>query len=265
MGRGLNMEIGSYIERFINDELIANIIDLCPVGALTSMSYAFNFRPWEVNKYKTIDILDSLASSIRLDVIDNNIMRVVPCLDEITNEEWITNKTRFSFDSLNIQRLQYPKYSLFRKFFTISWKNAINIYLKYLNIFKFKYIQLICGPFVELELVISLKGFFNSIGCSNLNYFENNSRNNFDFRCLFFLNKTLLDLENLYTIILFGSNLRMELPLLNSRLRKNYLYNNLNIYSFGLSLNYLTFPVKNLGIALNLLLNFSKLKNLIIF
>ena len=92
------MEIGTYIESFSLDELSGNIIDLCPVGALTSMPYAFTARSWELNSFESIDILDSLASSIRLDVANNKVMRVIPILDEFVNEEWITNKARFSYD-----------------------------------------------------------------------------------------------------------------------------------------------------------------------
>lgn len=95
IGRGLNMEIGTYITNFINDELLGNIIDLCPVGALTSMPYAFVARSWELKKFYSIDILDSLGSSIRLDVVSNKIVRIVPSLNENVNGEWITIKYDF--------------------------------------------------------------------------------------------------------------------------------------------------------------------------
>lgn len=98
LGRGSSMEIGTYIEFFSLDELSGNIIDLCPVGALTSMPYAFTARSWELSNFESIDILDSLASSIRVDVANNKVMRIVPLLDEQVNEEWITNKARFSYD-----------------------------------------------------------------------------------------------------------------------------------------------------------------------
>jgi len=114
------MEVGVYINKYITDELLGNIIDLCPVGALTSMPYAFSARSWELRKFKSIDILDALGSSIRLDVVNNSIVRIVPYIDEVVNEEWITNITRFSYDSLNIKRLYYPQIILYGKFINIS-------------------------------------------------------------------------------------------------------------------------------------------------
>src|SRR6202012_5350611 len=110
LGRGLNMEIGTYIKNvtFLS-ELSGNIIDLCPVGALTSMPYAFTARAWELEKYNTIDVMDALGSAIRVDIVNNKIVRILPRLDEAVNEEWITNKARFVYDSISIQRLIFPK------------------------------------------------------------------------------------------------------------------------------------------------------------
>lgn len=98
VGRGHSMEISTFLENQFQNELSGNIIDLCPVGALTSMPYAFNARPWELTHVDTVDILDAMASSIRLDIINNKVIRVLPVLDEMVNEEWITNKARFSYD-----------------------------------------------------------------------------------------------------------------------------------------------------------------------
>lgn len=109
IGRGSSMEIGTYIDNFFSGELSGNIIDLCPVGALTSMPFAFVVRPWESKFLNSIDVLDSLASSIRINFSNNAILRILPRLDEGLNEEWLTNKARFGYDSLNNQRLTFPK------------------------------------------------------------------------------------------------------------------------------------------------------------
>lgn len=109
LGRGLSMEIGTYVERFFDHELSGNIVDLCPVGALTSMPFAFTARPWELSSIESIDVLDSVASSIRLDVANNKVMRILPRLSEEVNEEWITNKARFSYDSFSLQRNSFPR------------------------------------------------------------------------------------------------------------------------------------------------------------
>lgn len=271
IGRGNSMEIGTYIENYLNDELIGNIIDLCPVGALTSMPFSFTTRAWKLLSIRSIDILDSISSSIRIDIFNNKIMRILPSLDGFINDEWITNKTRFSYDSLNIQRLSYPKISLNNKFIIISWSLAIYFYLNNIYKFRFNFLKVICGPFFDLDSSLNLKKFFNSFGCSNINYFECSS-NNFvsDFRFFYFLNKTLSKLGNLNNLIFIGTNVRMELPLLNIKIRKNFLDNNnlLNIYSFGLALDYLTYPVKNLGNSIKSILTFMEGKfylNFIIF
>jgi NADH dehydrogenase (ubiquinone) Fe-S protein 1 len=119
-GRGQLMEIGTYLNLNLLDELSGNIIDLCPVGALTSMPYAFRARPWDSQFYSNIDFLDSLASSIRVHVYFNKIIRVLPLLNESLNEEWVTNKARFSYDSLLINRIYYPKLNLYNKFVVFS-------------------------------------------------------------------------------------------------------------------------------------------------
>jgi NADH dehydrogenase/NADH:ubiquinone oxidoreductase subunit G len=271
IGRGNNMEIGTYIKNHINDELIGNIIDICPVGALTSMPFSFTTRAWKLISIRTIDILDSIASSIRIDILNNKIMRILPSLDGSINEEWITNKIRFSYDSLNVQRLLFPKVLFNNKFIIISWNIALYFYINIIYIYRLNYLQIICGPFFDIESCISLKKFFNSFGCSNINYFENNNYLSFilDFRILYLLNKTLINLENLNNIIFIGSNIRMELPLLNIRIRKNYIENNnLNIISFGLSIDFLTYPIINLGNSMKTIITFLEGKiyyNFIIF
>lgn len=271
LGRGNSMEIGTYIENYLNDELIGNIIDLCPVGALTSMPFSFTTRAWKLLNIRSIDTLDAIGSSIRIDIFNNKIMRILPSLDSFINDEWITNKTRFSYDSLNIQRIYYPKILFNNKLIIICWSTAIYFYFSAIFQFRQSYLNTICGPFFDLEATIALKNFFNSFGCSNTNYFENSSRYLIsDFRFFYFLNKTLLQLENLNNLIFVGTNIRMELPLLNIRIRKNYLenLNNINIFSFGLALDYLTYPVQNLGNSIKSILFFIEGKfnfNFIIF
>ena len=128
IGRGNIMEIGTYIEKFISDELLGNIIDLCPVGALTSMPYAFSARSWELKKFKSIDVLDALGSSIRIDIINNNVSRIVPYMDETVNEEWISNKARFSYDALMVNRIIFPQILIYGKFIIISLYTAVYIF-----------------------------------------------------------------------------------------------------------------------------------------
>ena len=132
------MEIGTYVSENENigllDMLSGNIIDLCPVGALTSMPYAFKVRSWEITYYSNIDFLDSLASSIRLHIYSNKIIRILPLLDENLNEEWISNKTRFSYDSLLLNRIIYPKIKYFNKLIVFSWDFLIKYILKVIKL-----------------------------------------------------------------------------------------------------------------------------------
>ena len=246
IGRGFNMEIGTYILNFIDDPLLANIIDLCPVGALISMPASFTSRNWEIKYLQSIDILDSLATSIKIGVSVNNVKRVVPNLEEYY-DEWLTNKARFVYDSFNVQRLHYPKLKLFFKFISISWKIALYMYVYLLYNNSYNLIQSFLGPYSSLELVYNLKFFFNNLGCNNLYYFELNN-NSSDFRYYYYLNNTLTNLNNVADLLILGCNLRLESPLLNSSFRKNYLnLINFKAYSIGLGSNYSNYPIVNLG------------------
>lgn len=255
IGRGNSMEIGTYIESFIEDEIWANIIDLCPVGALTSMPYAFSARPWELTSIESIDILDALASSIRMDVVNNQIVRILPCINENLNEEWITNKARFSYDALTLQRFYYPKIKIGLNLVTVSWYKGLMIYINELFSNKYNIVEAICDAFTDLETSLMTKNFFNSFGCNNLFYEDSNSFEP-DFRGLFLLNTNLVTLETCSLLILISTNIRMENPLLNSRIRKNYLSTNLSVLTFGLANDYLTYPAKNIGNSTRSLIRF---------
>ena len=266
MYRGLNMKIATYVEKYLDSELSGNIIDLCPVGALTSMPFAFTARSWDFIEVYSIDILDAFASSIRIDVSNNCVMRIVPLLDGSLNENWITNKARFSYDSLNLQRLYYPKVKLNSKFIDISWEQALFLFISNLLDFINDNLMCIFGEFSSLECVSGLKELFNQMGCSHLYYSSSLYNYNCDFRFLYLLNTTLLILEEADLIILVGSNLRLESPLLCSRIRKLYLNQDydLPVFSFGLNISYLTFPVYNIGNGINSLVKFVNGKHPII-
>jgi hypothetical protein len=263
ISRGLKMEIGTYINENENisllDVLSGNIIDLCPVGALTSMPYAFKVRSWEIVYYSNIDFLDSLASSIRLHIYSNKIIRILPLLDESLNEEWITNKTRFSYDALLLNRISYPKIKYIKKFIVFSWDFLINYILKWMKI-KNNLIYGILGPFVDIITSISLKNFFNIVGIDSIIlYFK--FKWIYDFKFFFLLNNTLESLEILFFYLFLGCDLRLENPLLNIRIKKNYNINKnseLFLFSYGLSLNNMNYPIKNLGNSIFKFLNFLK-------
>lgn len=256
IGRGNSMEIGTYIEKVIDHELSGNIIDLCPVGALTSMPYSFSARPWELNSIESIDVLDAMASSIRVDVANNIIIRIIPTLMETINEDWITNKARYAFDSLNIQRVLTPKIRIQGQFVNCSWATALELVSNRLFSNKWNHLQVICGNYVDLITASYAKKFFNSFGCNNIVYQYSSEYMPSDWQCDFLLNYSMEQIESFDVILLINTNLRVENPLLNSRLRKNYLNNKGVIYSFGNGLTYSTYPVINIGNSLKSLMLF---------
>ena len=253
ISRGLKMEIGTYINEYnentnLLDVLSGNIIDLCPVGALTSMPYAFKVRNWEITYYSNIDFLDSLASSIRLHIYSNKIIRILPLLDEAINEEWITNKSRFSYDSLLLNRINYPKIKYMNKFLVFSWDFSVKYILKWIKR-KNNIIYGVLGSFVDIITSLSLKNFFNILGINSIiTYIK--SKWIYDFKLFYLINNTLENLEILNFFLFISCDLRLENPLLNVRIKKNYNLNKNNelfLFSYGLSLNYLSYPIKNLG------------------
>jgi NADH-quinone oxidoreductase subunit G len=266
ISRGLKMEIGTYINENENisllDILSGNIIDLCPVGALTSMPYAFKVRNWELIYYTNVDFLDSLASSIRLHIYSNKIIRILPLLDESLNEEWITNKTRFSYDSLVLNRINYPKIKYINKLVVFSWDFLMNYILKWIKR-KNSLVFGVLGPFVDIITTLSLKNFFNLIGISSIISFIK-FKWIYDFKFYFLLNNILESIEILSFFLFINCDLRLESPLLNVRIKKNYNMNRNNelfFYSYGLSLVNMNYPIKNLGNSIIKFLIFLKGKN----
>jgi NADH-quinone oxidoreductase chain G len=257
VGRGNSMEIGTYIETIIDDELSGNIIDLCPVGALTSMPYTFTTRPWELKSIESVDVLDAMASSIRIDVANNAVMRILPVLMETLNEDWITNKTRFAFDAVSIQRHYYPKLNIEGVWLTCSWAKAMDVYWAALKALNYSKVAAICGKYTDLETAKTIKNLFNSIGSNTLSY-EKSKYRHFDFRCTYLLNTAISELENVSAVILINCDLRVENPLLNSRIRKNYLKSQIPIFSVGNALTYSTYPIINVGNSITSLLRFMK-------
>jgi len=265
--RGVSTEIGTYLEKVFQSELSGNVIDLCPVGALTSKPYAFTSRPWELKTLESTDILDGIGSSIRVDLKENEIMRILPNLNEGINEEWISDKTRFSYDGLQSQRLSnpvmryhaflesilhkfsgWPNYKLqIRDSWNIGWKTSIKTISEIINRNNGKSIVGIFGNTTDLETQMSFKEFIHSLGSENVG-FLNKLHINFDFPSNYKLNSTISRIAEADICLLVGVNPRYEGSLLNVRLRKRYLEGSFNIATIGPPLN-LTYPVEHLGIG----------------
>jgi len=263
IGRGNSIEIGSYIEKLFFSELSGNIIDLCPVGALTSKPYAFIARPWEIKSIESIDILDSIHSNIRLDTKGYDIIRILPRLNEFINEEWISDKIRFAFDGLFVQRLTRPMIKNNEGIFSgISWEKALNIIhsktLDSVNKKPFN-IGLVIGFFCDFESIVFLKRLTHLLNVSILSNDKDCSLNS-DFHNLFKFNTSFTSLNKSDVCLVLGVNPRTDGVLLNYHLKKRYLKGNFILAYFGSYLN-LMFPTLHLGCSLYRFLSLVEGKN----
>ena len=258
LGRGENMEITTYLEKSIESELSACVVDLCPVGALTSKPYAFNARPWELTHIETIDVMDALGSNIRVDTKGNQVMRVLPRLNEDINEEWISDKTRYAIDGLKVQRLDRPyirnaKGSLV----ATNWDTAFRkIKDKLLESEKNK-IACLIGDLVDVEAAYSLKTLFKKFDVDNLDCRIDGAEIGEQGRAGYIFNSEIKGIEDSDALLIVGSNPRLEAAVLNARIRKRYLMGNFPIGLIGEKVD-LKYPYKHLGSSS---LDIEKLKN----
>ena len=233
VGRGENMEITTYLEKSMESELSANVIDLCPVGALTSKPYAFEARPWELKKTESIDVMDAVGSNIRVDTYNWEVKRILPRLNNEINEEWISDKTRYSCDGLLKQRLDVPYIKKDNKFQKVSWDEAIEVILKKIKETKPEEIAGHVGDMINLENALAFKKLFKFMKSDNLEFREKKFYINTEEKMNYIFNSSIKGIEHSDLILLVGSNPRHEATILNARIRKSYVKNNIPIYSIG--------------------------------
>ncbi len=247
IGRGEDMEITTYLEKSMESELSANVIDLCPVGALTSKPYAFEARPWDLKKTETIDVMDAVGSNIRVDTYGWEVKRILPRINEDINEEWISDKTRYACDGLLKQRLDTPYTRENGRLQKTSWDLALKLLINKLKSFKPYEIAGMVGDLADLEMIYSFKNFFEkSLGSTNLECREDRTYINPTERMNYIFNSKINGIEEADTILLIGANPRLEATILNARIRKAYIKNKIKIYSVG-DPGDLTYPYKKLG------------------
>ena len=246
IGRGEDMQITTYLEQSMQSELSANVVDLCPVGALTSKPYVFEARPWELKKTETIDVMDAVGSNIRVDTYGWEVKRVLPRINEDINEEWISDKTRYACDGLLSQRLDTPYVKYNGKFEKASWNEVLNIIKsKIKNTDKGK-ICGISGDLVNMETLYIFKEFFNkTIGSNNVESRSDHAYLNPQKRENYLFNSKINGIEDADFILLIGSNPRYEATILNARIRKAYLQNKTKIISLN-DVGDLTYPYEAL-------------------
>ncbi|KAI1095114.1 NADH-ubiquinone oxidoreductase 78 kDa subunit mitochondrial precursor [Rostrohypoxylon terebratum] len=259
-GRGNDIQIGTYLEKNLDSEMSGNVIDLCPVGALTSKPYAFRARPWELKKTESIDVLDGLGSAIRVDSRGLEVMRVLPRLNDDVNEEWINDKTRFACDGLKTQRLTMPLVRREGKFEPAPWEQALTeIAAAYQQLApagnEFK---VIAGELTEVESLVAMKDLANKLGSDNLAIDTplggQPIAHGVDVRSNYLFNSKILAVEDVDALLLVGTNPRHEAAGLNARIRKQWLRSDLEIGVVGETFES-TFEYEHLGT------DFAALKN----
>ena len=246
-GRGEDVEITSYLEAAMTSELQGNIIDLCPVGALTSKPYEFKARPWELTKTESVDVMDATGAAIRVDSRGSEVMRILPRLNEAVNEEWISDKTRFIFDGLKTQRLDRPFIRVNGKLQPASWQEAFAAISDKVKATKPARIGALAGQLAAVEDMFALKSLMDSLGVSNIDArFPGSPLHPKHGRASYVFNSTIAGIEDADAIIIIGSNPRLESPVLNARIRKRYVRGDVFIGVVGEQAD-LTYPYEYLG------------------
>jgi len=223
IGRGEDMEITTYLEHAMGSELQGNVIDLCPVGALTSKPYAFKARPWELSKTESVDVMDAIGSAIRVDARGREVMRFLPRVNEFINEEWISDKTRFVWDGLRTQRLDRPYVRENGRLRPASWNEAFAIIAEKVNAAKSERIGAIVGDLAAVEETFALKLLMEKLGVPNIDCRQDGTRLDPALgRASYLFNTTIAGIEDADAVLLIGTNPRKEAPVLNARIRKRW-------------------------------------------
>ncbi len=233
IGRGENMEITTYLEKSMESELSANVIDLCPVGALTSKPYAFEARPWELKKTESIDVMDAVGSNIRVDTYNWEVKRILPRLNNEINEEWISDKTRYSCDGLLKQRLDVPYIKKENKLQKSTWDEAINLIIQKIQSIQPEEIAGHIGDMVNMENALAFKKLFRILKSNNLEFREKKFYLNPAEKINYIFNSSITGIEESDLILLIGTNPRHEATILNARIRKTFTQKNTPIFSIG--------------------------------
>ena len=246
IGRGEDMQITTYLEQSMQSELSANVIDLCPVGALTSKPYVFEARPWELKKTESIDVMDAVGSNIRIDTYGWEVKRVLPLINEDINEEWISDKTRYACDGLLNQRLDTPYIKYNGKFEKASWPEVFKIIKSRIENTPKNKIGGFVGDLTNMETSFIFKEFFDRTIESE--YYDFRTSNRFiddDERENYIFNSSINGIEQSDLIFLIGTNPRYEATILNARIRKSFVNNNTKVISLN-DIGNLTYPYESL-------------------
>lgn len=234
IGRGEDMEITTYLEQAMSSELQGNVVDLCPVGALTSKPYQNKARPWELTKTESIDVMDAVGSAIRVDSRGREVMRILPRVNEAVNEEWISDKTRHIVDGLRTQRLDRPYIRENGKLRPASWTEAFTLIAGKVKAASPERIGAIAGDLAAAEELFALKGLIAALGSANLDARQDGSKlHPRHGRASYLLNAGIAGIEDATSLLIIGANPRREAPIINARIRKRWLRGDFKVSLIG--------------------------------
>jgi NADH-quinone oxidoreductase subunit G len=245
-GRGEDMEITTTIGKILTSELSGNIIDLCPVGALTSKPFAFTARPWELRKTESVDVLDAVGSNIRVDARGSEVMRVLPRLNEDINEEWLSDKSRFAYDGLKRQRLDRPYVRDGGKLLEVTWDEAFARIADKVKGLDGSRIAAIAGDLADCESMLALRDLMKALDSPNIDCRQDGTRLDGKVRASYIFNTTIAGIDAADAALIIGSNVRTEAAIVNSRIRKRWLQGGYPVGVIGAPVD-LTYRTQNLG------------------
>jgi NADH-quinone oxidoreductase subunit G len=247
IGRGEDMEITTYLERSVTSELSGNVNDLCPVGALTHRPWAFIYRPWELAKTESVDVMDAVGSNVRVDSRGREVLRILPRNNDAVNEEWISDKTRYVADGLRTQRLDQPYIRKGGRLEPAGWDEALALVAGKLEAAKPERIGAIAGDLAAAEEMFALKDLFARLGSRNIDCRQDGARLDTKLgRWSYLFNATIEGIEQADAILLVGTNPRVEAAVLNARIRKRWRQGGLRVGLIGEKAD-LTYPSEYLG------------------
>jgi NADH-quinone oxidoreductase subunit G len=244
-GRGENMEIGTYVEKALTSELSGNLIDICPVGALTSRPYAFVSRPWELSKTDSVDVLDAVGASIRVDARGGEVLRILPRLHEEVNEEWLADRGRFAFDGLKRRRLDRPWVRQDGALRPAGWAEAFEAIARALP---GRRLGAIVGDTMDAEAIFALKGLMTALGAVGLDCRQDGAKLDISRPDFYLFNTGIARIEEADALVIIGADPRREAPVLNARIRKRWSQGGFRAGVIGTARD-LTYPVTVLGAA----------------
>jgi NADH-quinone oxidoreductase subunit G len=244
--RGESLEITTYVEKTLTSELSGNLVDVCPVGALTFKPQAYSYRPWELKKTSSIDVFDAVGTNIRVDARGPQVMRVLPRLSEEINEEWMADKSRFAIDGLMRRRLDRPWLRVAGKLQPATWKEAFAAVAGRLGSVPGHRLGALAGDLADAESMLALKDLMASLGSANIDCRQGGGHFDTSRRDYYLFNTTIGGIEEADAALLIGTNPRHEAPIINARIRKRWLQSRLPVGVIGPATD-LTYPSAVVG------------------